>query len=358
MDRENSISGGQGKYPSSSSWEQRMDSGFDSGLSSINPSNADGFPGNEETGIVTRNANSDVTKISEQEMSELERATSGISLSIGPVSDPEFEMVYTYWTVVNEKGEIPFHQAIIKGEIDTVHSIVARCQHKHLLNMQNPKGYTPLSLAVMTHQTDIARILVIYGADPAKLSNGNTPLHLACKMGDAVMVDMLTTPICEQFLRENPHIEQIEISDEYINKCNSQGMTALHVAVQNGRLDVARILVKELGCDVNDEERRGGNTCLHLFMGIHQGGSMSMLKYLLHNDADPNITNYSGHTALHLAASNCLRDAVEFLLCFTTADLSALTPEEDLAEDLASMDTTLVSSLRREMRLRLQTAAR
>ena len=71
-------------------------------------------------------------------------------------------------------------------------------------------------------------------------------------------------------------------------------MTALHVAVQNGRLDVARILVKELGCDVNDEERKGGNTCLHLFMGIHQGGSMSMLKYLLHNDADPNITNYSG----------------------------------------------------------------
>ena len=35
----------------------------------------------------------------------------------------------------------PFHQAIVKGEIDTVHSIVARCQHKHLLNMQNPKGY-------------------------------------------------------------------------------------------------------------------------------------------------------------------------------------------------------------------------
>jgi len=354
MDRENSISGGQGKYPSS--WEQRMDSGFDSGLSSINPSNVDSFPGNEDTGIVTRNANNDVTKIYEQEMSELERATSGISLSIGPVSDPEFEMVYTYWMVVNEKGEIPFHQAIVKGEIDTVHSIVARCQHKHLLNMQNPKGYTPLSLAVMNQQPDIARILVIYGADPAKLSNGNTPLHLACKMGDAVMVDMLTTPINDQFLMENPFLEQIDISDEYINKCNSQGMTALHVAVKNGFLDVARILVKELGCDVNEEERRGGNTCLHLFM--ESRGSMSMLKYLLRNDADPNITNYSGHTALHLAASNCLRDAVEFLLCFTTADLSALTPEEDLAEDLAFMDTTLVCSLKREMSVRLQTAAR
>jgi len=356
MDRENSMSGQ--KYMS---WDQRMDSGFESHQSSINPSNVEsGFSAsslcNEDTDIITRNASNDIKKSIDQEINELERATSGISLSIGPVHDPEFEMVYTYWLVVNEQGKIPFHQAIINGEIDVVHSIAARCQHKHLLNIPNSTGHTPLSLAVMSQQADIARILVIYGADLAKLSNGNTPLHLACKLGDSVMVDMLTTPINEQFLVENPFLEQVNISDEYINKTNYQGMTALHIAVKNGFLNIARILIKELGCDVNDEDRVSGNTCLHVLM--ESEGSLDMLRYLLKHDADPNITNFSGHTALHLAASHCLRDAVDVLLCFTTADLSALTPEEDLAEDLAHLDSTLVHHLKREMNVRLQAAAR
>ena len=77
-----------------------------------------------------------------------------------------------------------------------------------------------------------------------------------------------------------------------IKEFHPTGMTALHIAVKNGFLNIARILIKELGCDVNDEDRVSGNTCLHVLM--ESEGSLDMLRYLLKHDADPNITNFSG----------------------------------------------------------------
>lgn len=55
---------------------------------------------------------------------------------------------------------------------------------------------SPLHLAVLTHQSRIVRQLVVAGACvEAKDRHGNTPLHLACQMGDIACVKSLTEPI-------------------------------------------------------------------------------------------------------------------------------------------------------------------
>lgn len=246
--------------------------------------------------------------------------------------------------------------AIARGEFDVVHNIMQRCRFPYLLDIADGKGLTPLAIAVMQEHADIARALIMYGADVTKLSRGNMPLHTACKMGNATMVDILTKPVDLSFLEANPFLKQLEVDQAYINKINIEGMTALHLAVEAGHRQIVRILVKELGCDVNHRDDKNGDTCLNVLM--RNGGNIDLLKYILENDADPNIANRAGYTALHLAAAHALHEAVHVLLMFTTADLGAMTPEEDLAEDLAPSDSSLVKCLQLEMKHRLATAAR
>lgn len=55
---------------------------------------------------------------------------------------------------------------------------------------------SPLHLAVLTHQSKIVRQLVVAGANAeARDRFGNTPLHLACQIGDVDCVKSLVEPI-------------------------------------------------------------------------------------------------------------------------------------------------------------------
>lgn len=55
---------------------------------------------------------------------------------------------------------------------------------------------SPLHLAVLTHQARIVRSLLVAGACvKARDRHGNTPLHLACQLGDLECVKALTEPI-------------------------------------------------------------------------------------------------------------------------------------------------------------------
>lgn len=337
----------------------RADSGFESARNSLNPSMAESeVESTFNSGLST----SDVTNTSlslgkNQDVDEaivsLERKTASLDLDRDIREDPNYDMVYTRWMVADQHGKIPFHTAISQDKFDIVHGVLARCRYKNLLNMTDGAGWTPLAIAVMMERTDIVRMLVMYGADVTKLSRGDTPLHTACKKGNSVLVDLLTKPVDADFLEENPFLQQLTVTDAYLNKTNNEGMTALHLAVEAGHCHIVKILVKELGCDVNDRDVKNGDTCLNILM--KNGGDLDMLSYLLQNDADPNIANRSGYTALHLAAAYGLHEVVHVLLSFTTADLYAMTPDEDFALDLACFDHKLAKCISLEMDNRLST---
>lgn len=86
--------------------------------------------------------------------------------------------------------------AIIQGYMEATFNLIKMAPHSCLLNIQNDDGQTPLHLAVLTQQSKIVRRLILAGANPSLRSfRGNTPLHLACTIGDLASVKALIDPI-------------------------------------------------------------------------------------------------------------------------------------------------------------------
>jgi ankyrin repeat protein len=83
------------------------------------------------------------------------------------------------------------------------------------------------------------------------------------------------------------------------NAAQGDGLTALHLAAQQGSLDVTKALL-DAKADIAAKTRIGGYTPLHL---AAQGAHATLVKALLDAGADPAaVTTTSGVTPLHLAA--------------------------------------------------------
>lgn len=79
-------------------------------------------------------------------------------------------------------GGSPLHEAIIKGDLTTVRSLLAAG-----VNINLPSGAqsaSPLHVATVTHQEKIADELLKHGANPnSRMSEDWTPLHIAACVG-------------------------------------------------------------------------------------------------------------------------------------------------------------------------------
>ena len=106
-------------------------------------------------------------------------------------------------------------------------------------------------------------------------------IHDAAKAGDVEKVKAL--------LKSNP--------DLVFSKDDKNGATPLHLAVDNGRKDVAELLLANKA-DVNAKED-GGGTPLH---GAAIEGSKDVAALLLANKAEVNAKNEDGKTPFHVAA--------------------------------------------------------
>ncbi|KAM0890834.1 hypothetical protein ACQ4PT_026786 [Festuca glaucescens] len=96
---------------------------------------------------------------------------------------------------------------------------------------------------------------------------------------------------------------------------------ALHLAAANGRTDVCRFLVQDLGFPV-DARSPCGDTPLLLAATF---GHTSTAAYLLERGADPRAPDSTGETPLHWAAYNGDR-GLAMLLLHRGADTGAATP--------------------------------
>jgi ankyrin repeat protein len=89
----------------------------------------------------------------------------------------------------------------------------------------------------------------------------------------------------------------LKVNPELVRKIDTLGVTPLHRAAQQGRIDVVRLLLAS-GADVNAQDKYG-NTPLHesaLF------GHKDVVALLLASKADVNALNKNGETPLHRAA--------------------------------------------------------
>ncbi|WP_259070430.1 ankyrin repeat domain-containing protein [Mucilaginibacter sp. X4EP1] len=129
--------------------------------------------------------------------------------------------------------DINLFEAAASGKFDVVANLVYK--HPEAINFYAEDGFTPLGLACYFGQYEIARYLVLKGADVNLPSNNGFkvyPLHSAAAGNYTQIARMLV---------EN---------NAQVNVKQQAGATALHSAAQNGNIDLL-ILLLEHGADVS-----------------------------------------------------------------------------------------------------------
>ncbi|XP_026427905.1 caskin-2-like [Papaver somniferum] len=91
---------------------------------------------------------------------------------------------------------------------------------------------------------------------------------------------------------------------------DDDGVGIVHFAAREGKLDILRYLIEELGLDVNTKDKNGESPLLNATMC----GDMNTVEYLLGKGADPETSNFKGYTPLHGAALKGYTDIVTKLL--------------------------------------------
>ncbi len=130
-------------------------------------------------------------------------------------------------------NELTLFEAAAIGKFDVVAHLVYA--HPELVNELSDDGFTPLGLACYFGQPEIARFLVLKGADVNMASKNGfnvAPIHSAVAASQLEITRMLI---------EN---------GANVNVKQQAGVTPLHTAAQNGNLEIL-ILLLENGAEVN-----------------------------------------------------------------------------------------------------------
>ncbi len=109
------------------------------------------------------------------------------------------------------------------------------------------------------------------------------------------------------------HIDQIPVDLLPLDKkdaANTDGMTALHFAAQNGNTEVVKYLI-ENGADIEAQDTILSRSPMHL---AAENGNLDCVKYLAEQGADLLDKDSYGATALHYAAKNNRLDIIKYLV--------------------------------------------
>ncbi|CAI5658248.1 unnamed protein product [Oreochromis niloticus] len=139
---------------------------------------------------------------------------------------------------------------------------------------------------------EITTTLLEYSASTNSVTRqGITPLHLAAQEGNVDIVTLLLA-------RDAP-----------VNMGNKSGLTPLHLAAQEDKVNVAEVLCNQ-GAFI-DPETKLGYTPLHV--ACHYG-NVKMVNFLLKNQAKVNAKTKNGYTPLHQAAQQGHTHIINLLL--------------------------------------------
>ncbi|KAM8921143.1 NF-kappa-B inhibitor alpha [Pelodytes ibericus] len=222
---------------------------------------------------------------------------------------------------VNEDGDTFLHLAIIHEEKSLAREAVSKSlRNIFYLNQQNLLHQTPLHLAVITEQPEIAQDLLKAGCDPEiRDFQGNTPLHIACKKGSLFSVGVIVQN-CQKKL------------PSLLQSVNYDGHTCFHLAAINGFLGIVEHLIM-LGADINVQEPCNGRTALHMAVDL-QNADLMML--LLKHGADVNRVTYQGYSPCQLTWGRSNQLIQEKLVAVTESNLQELPESDDDGSDSES----------------------
>ncbi|XP_069057545.1 B-cell lymphoma 3 protein isoform X1 [Pleurodeles waltl] len=197
----------------------------------------------------------------------------------------------------DEDGDTALHIAVAQGNFPAIQRLVHLfLQGQKNLDTFNNLRQTPLHLAVITKQPEVAQLLVRHRASPMALDrNGQTSIHLACEHGSLQCLQALISQSQEALDLETR---------------NYEGFTPLHVAVETSDSDLVLFLLHQ-GADIDAVDIKSGRSPLTHAV---DNNSMDMVSLLIRNGANVNSQTYSGNTALHSASGRGLLDIVRVLV--------------------------------------------
>ena len=191
--------------------------------------------------------------------------------------------------IQNREGNTPLHEAVIrKVPINVVEGLVL---HKSCNpSTENSTGMTPLQISSDIEKLDYANVLITSGKcsleDILKVTEGTPLLHKAVSPYRPKLIATL-----------------LNVKEFHVNRTNSAGETALHVACNMKDIKailVVETLVEDSRCDLN-AQNQSGNIALHLALCSEQQVAKKVQCIVQRDRCNPNITNSEGYTPLHVA---------------------------------------------------------
>ena len=217
----------------------------------------------------------------------------------------------------DDDGRSLMHSASVNG-----HPRIIRLLEENGLNpnIKDKNGLTPLHDASSSGRLDVTETLLDLGADPkSKDKYGRTALTVAWQYGQIAIMNKLSGGSNSNTDRTVPDVDQLPIwslamlglSDQ-VEKAIAKGTinllakepgreyTALHWAVEAKQITILQLLLDK-GHIPPDQVNHESRTPLHL---AAYWGNLEAAADLLRHDADPNLEDRWGTTALLLAQAN------------------------------------------------------